>query len=104
MLKDYNAQTYWLSGNLKSFFRQSNLPTWLNVSFGYGADGMFGGFENKWTDGVEINRSDIPRRRQFYLAPDIDLTKIKTKNKFLRTGLFFLNSFKFPTPAIEYTS
>ena len=26
MLKDYNAQTYWLSVNLRSFFSRSNLP------------------------------------------------------------------------------
>ena len=50
MLKDYNGQTYWLSANLKSFFPGSNIPPWLNVAIGYGADGMFGGFENKWID------------------------------------------------------
>ena len=50
MLKDYNGQTYWLSANLKSFFQGSNIPAWLNVAVGYGADGMFGGFENKWID------------------------------------------------------
>src|SRR4030095_10700003 len=75
MLKDYNAQTYWFSANLRSFFPNSHLPRWLNVSFGYGADGMFGGFENVWVDGdpgSPVNRSDIPRVRQFYLAPDID--------------------------------
>lgn len=102
MLKDYNAQAYWLSANLKSFFPKSNLPAWLNVAVGYGADGMFGGFENKWTDdpGNDITRYDIPRKRQFYLSPDIDFTKIKTKSKFLRTAFSFLNSFKCPAPAL----
>jgi hypothetical protein len=107
MLKDYNAQTYWLSVNLKSFFSQTNLPGWLNVSVGYGADGMFGGFENKWTDGdpgFPINRTDIPRKRQFYLAPDIDFTKIKTNKKWLRTILFCLNAFKCPAPALMIDS
>ena len=107
MLKDYNAQTYWLSANLKSFFKQSHLPAWLNLSIGYGADGMFGGFENKWIDGdpgFPINRTDIPRRRQFYLAPDIDFTKIKTNKKWLRTGFSFLNSFKCPAPALMIDS
>ena len=32
MLKDYNAQTYWFSGNIKSFFPQSNWPAWLNTT------------------------------------------------------------------------
>jgi len=104
MLKDYNAQTYWISANLKSFFKKSNLPAWLSVSFGYGADGMFGGFENKWTEGASIDRTDIPRRRQFYFAPDIDLTKIKSSSKLIRSALFLLNSFKFPMPTVEYTS
>jgi len=106
MLKDYNAQTYWLSANLKSFFKQSNLPAWLNVSVGYGADGLLGGFENKWTNelGNNVTRYDIPRKRQFYLSPDIDFTKIKTKSKFLRTAFSFLNSFKSPTPALMIDS
>lgn len=102
MLKDYNAQTYWLSANLRSFFPKSKIPAWLNVAVGYGGDGMFGGFENKWTDenGNEITRYDIPRNRQFYLSPDIDFTKIKTNSKFLRTTFFILNAFKFPAPAL----
>lgn len=103
MLKDYNAQTYWLSGNLKSFFPETRLPSWLNMAVGYGADGMFGGYENKWTDadGNPVTRSDIKRKRQFYLAPDVDLTKIKTKSKFLKTSFFILNSLKFPAPALQ---
>jgi hypothetical protein len=107
MLKDYNAQTYWFSANLKSFLPKSNLPAWLNISFGYGADGMFGGFENKWTDGdpgFPINRTGIPRKRQFYLAPDIDFTKIKTNKKWLKTVFTFLNAFKCPAPALMIDS
>lgn len=102
MLKDYNGQTYWLSVNLHSFFKNSNLPPWLNIAAGYGADGLFGGFENKWTDinGTLIDRSDIPRIRQFYLAPDIDFTKIKTRSRFMKTLLAGLNAFKFPAPAL----
>lgn len=106
MLKDYNAQTYWLSANLKSFFPESHLPAWLNVAIGYGADGMFGGFDNKWSDkaGNEISRFDVTRKRQIYLAPDIDFTKIKTKSKFLKTTFTVLNSFKFPSPSLMLDS
>lgn len=106
MLKDYNAQTYWFSGNLKSFLPDSKLPAWLNVAVGYGAEGMYGGFENKWVDvpGNDIDRSDIPRKRQFYLAPDIDLTKIKTNKKWLRTVFTFMNAFKCPAPALMLDS
>ena len=108
MLKDYNAQTYWFSANLRSFFPGSDLPKWLNVSVGYGADGMLGGFENKWIDddsgGVPVDRTDIPRIRQFYLAPDIDFTKIKTNKKWLRTIFFCLNAFKCPAPTLMVDS
>jgi hypothetical protein len=107
MLKDYNGQTYWLSANLKSFFPKSKLPAWLNISVGYGADGMFGGFENlaKDKDGnITFDRRDIQRYRQWYLAPDIDFTKIKTNKKWLRTAFHFLNAFKFPAPALELSN
>jgi hypothetical protein len=106
MLKDYNAQTYWFSANIHSFFPKSKMPDWLNIAIGYGADGMYGGFENKWLDqaGNEVNRTDIPRNRQFYLAPDIDFTKIKTDKKWLRTVFAFLNAFKCPAPALMIDS
>jgi uncharacterized protein YfiM (DUF2279 family) len=104
MLKDYNGQTYWFSANIKSFFPDSKLPAWLNIAAGYGADGMFGGFSNQWTEtpysSLLIDRSDIKRVRQFYLAPDIDFTKIKTNKKWLRTAFHFLNAFKMPAPAL----
>jgi len=106
MLKDYNAQSYWFSANIRSFCPKSNWPAWLNIAVGYGADGMFGGFKNKWKDenDYEITRYDIPRKRQFYLAPDIDFTKIKTKSKFLKTTFTLLNAFKCPAPALMMDS
>jgi uncharacterized protein YfiM (DUF2279 family) len=107
MLKDYNAQTYWLSFNLKSFLKNEKFPSWLNVSIGYGADGMFGGYENLVKDkngDITFDRRDIKRYRQWYLAPDIDLTKLKTNSKFLHTVFGALNSFKFPAPALELSN
>lgn len=105
MIKDYNGQTYWLSANLKSFFPKSNIPAWLNIAVGYGADGMFGAEDNTWKDknGNLINRNDIARYRQWYIAPDINLMKIKTKNKLVKTALFFFNSFKFPMPSVGFS-
>lgn len=106
LLKDYNAQTYWLSFNLNSFFQNKSFPDWLNVSLGYGAEGMLGGYDNVAYDkngNVIFDRRDLLRYRQWYLAPDIDLTKIKTGNKVLRTLFFALNSLKFPAPALEFS-
>ena len=106
-LKDYNGQTYWLSANLKSFFPESNLPAWLQISAGTGVEGLFGARSNIAKDdngNIIFNRNEIPRYRQWYLAPDIDLTKIKTKKKGIKTALFILNTLKFPTPSIEFSN
>jgi uncharacterized protein YfiM (DUF2279 family) len=107
MLKDYNAQIYWLSFNINSFLKSKKFPDWLNISVGYGANGMLGGYDNIVYDkngDVIFDRRDINRYRQFYLAPDIDLTKIKTGSKILRTIFFTLNSFKVPLPALEFSN
>ncbi len=103
ILKDYNSQTYWFSANIHSFFPNSHLPAWLNIALGYSADGMLGGVVNKWTDkqGNNIDRTDIPRVRRFLLSPDIDLSKIKTRSKILRTVFYAFNILKIPAPAIE---
>jgi hypothetical protein len=106
LLKDYNSQRYWLSANLKSLSRSSKMPAWLNFAFGYSADGLYGAESNVWTDdqGNYFDRTDIRRVRRFYLSPDIDLTKIKTKSKFLRSVFFVVNMIKVPAPAIEYNT
>jgi hypothetical protein len=106
LLDDYNAQTYWLSANLSSFLKKSGLPRWLNMAIGYGADGMFGETHNRWIDanGTEFDRSDRKRLRQFYISPDVDFSKIKTRSRFLRTAFFILNSVKFPAPAVEFSN
>jgi hypothetical protein len=107
LFKDYNPQTYWLSCNVKSFFKKSNVPDWLNIAFGYGAANVIGARNNNYIDNNgnwSSAENDFPRYRQWYLAPDIDFTKIKTKSKFLKTALFVLNSFKFPAPSLELSN
>jgi uncharacterized protein YfiM (DUF2279 family) len=106
-IKDYNAQTYWASVNLRSFFPKSRLPRWLNVAVGYGAEGLFGAEANVGKDdngNVVFNRPDIKRYRQWFIAPDIDLTKIPTKKKGVRLLLGVLNAFKFPAPSLELSN
>jgi hypothetical protein len=104
--KDYNAATDWVSVNIKSFFPKTNLPRWFSVAFGYGAEGMFGARSNIAKDkngNIIFDRSDIKRYRQWFIAPDIDLTRIKTNKKAVKILFAFLNSFKFPTPSIEFS-
>jgi len=107
VLKDYNSQTIWLSANLKSFFPQSPFPSWLNIAAGYGAENMLGGYYNKWSTSdqqITINPEVFPRYQQYYLALDVDFSRIKTQSPFLKTVLSVLNVLKAPTPAIELNS
>jgi len=106
-LKDYNGQTYWLSTNIRSFFPKSKLPPWLMISIGTGAEGLFGANDNIAKDdngNITFSRPDIKRYRQWFLAPDIDLSKIKTRHKGIKVALNILNIVKFPMPSLEYSN
>jgi len=106
-LKDYNGQTYWLSTNIKSFFPKSKFPAWLNISLGTGTEGLFGANENIGKDeqgNITFDRTDIKRYRQWYLSPDIDLTKIKTNKKGLKLAFRLLNIIKIPMPTLEFSN
>ena len=106
-LKDYNGQTYWLTFNPRSFFPRSRFPKWLSIAVGYGAEGMFGGVENKAVDAngvVTFNRPDIKRYRQWYLAPELDLTQFKTRSKLVNFLFTVISAFKFPAPALEFSN
>lgn len=98
ILKDYNGQTYWLSVNLYSFFKESKIPKWLNLAIGYGADGMISGNEENQDFFLTQNQQ---KTRQFYLSLDVDLTKISTQSHFLKTLFSVLNTLKIPAPTIE---
>ena len=102
-LKDYNGQTYWLSTGIKPLFPKSNIPPWMQISIGTGVEGVFGARKNfSEKDGtITFDRPDIKRVRQWYLAPDVDLSKIKTRKKSVRLIRDMLNVIKFPAPALE---
>ncbi len=101
ILKDYNGQTYWFSVNFYSFAKKSKIPKWLNLAFGYGAEGMLG--ENDAKNHL-ILATKQENYRQFYLSLDLDLTKINTKSLLLKTIFSVLNTVKIPAPALEYSS
>lgn len=94
-LKDYNGQTYWFSASPKSFFKGSRWPAWLCFSVGYGIQDMVSAEPDK---SIEMGYRPY---RQYYLSMDIDLTKIKTRSKFVKTLGFLMNSVKIPAPALQ---
>ena len=105
LLKDYNGQTYWLSVNPYSFMnKEAKFPKWLNVAFGYGANGMTGGsFNPPYIDG-DGNQIYFKRYRQYYLSLDVDLTRIKTRSKFLKTVFYSIGYLKIPAPSVEFSN
>jgi hypothetical protein len=61
--------------------------------------------ENRDNSGkTTFDRRDIKRYRQWYLAPDVDLTRIKTNSRFLKTVFTTFNMLKFPVPALELSN
>ena len=87
LLKDYNGHIYWFSVPINKFAFKQALPPWLNIAVGYGANGMYGEFENITSyNGVVIPKTE--RYRQYLFSLDIDWTRIKTDSKFLHTDTF----------------
>lgn len=99
ILKDYNGATYWLSVNPSSFAHRKGPWSWLNVAFGYGADGMV--HATPTPEDLALYGAPF---RQYYLSLDIDLERIPTRSKALRTAFFLLNCIKVPSPTLEYQS
>ncbi len=105
-IKDYNALNTWLSVNPASFNKSQKHLRWLNIAVGYGAGGMYGGYENTWNDknGNYHDRTDIQRYRRFFVSLDVDFSKIKTRSRTMKAFLDVLNIVKVPAPAIEFNT
>lgn len=103
MIKDYNGQTYWLSFNVASFLpANSGFPYWLNMSVGYGAEGMIGARTNPATiNGKPV--PDFPRYRKFFFAPDADLYRIPTNSSFYNAAAYLTRFSKIPAPTLEWS-
>lgn len=115
-LKNYNALVVWASVNPRSFMGEQAAwcPKWLNLAVGVGADNIFEGFGYQWQQDKSCMGADClvyrldpmryPRTRQFFLSPDIDLTRIRVKGRFWKALLYTANIFKFPAPVLEWTN
>ena len=100
VFNDYNSQTYWLSTNVASFIsKPTKFPDWLNVALGYGGRGL--GIPPQ----IDESRNSLPdfiRTGEYYLSLDVDLQRIPTNSKFLKTVFKLVGFVKVPFPAIEY--
>ena len=109
LIKDYNGLTVWASFNISAFIRKDTwVPDWLNVAVGYGAENLYGGYSNAWDDddgNIFVAQTKLyPRHRQYFLAFDVDLTRIKTRHRSLKFLFTVLNIFKVPGPTMEVNS
>lgn len=97
IIKNYNGMTYWFSFDLSSFLGEGNkFPKWLNVAIGYGADEMISG-----NDATSQLMGYDPYR-QYFLGIDVDLTHIKTNNKWVKSLVYLVNMIRLPAPALGY--
>jgi len=98
---DYNAHTYWLSGSLQKLTGIKKIPSWINIAFGYSANGMIFEFENpKYYRGEPFPQLD--RYRQYIFSLDVDFSKIHTDKKWLKSVFRAFNLIKVPFPSIEF--
>lgn len=103
LLKDYNGHTYWFSMPINKFIFKQTLPSWLSIAVGYGANGMYGEFENIDSfNGVAIPETE--RYRQYLLSLDVDWTRIETNSKFLQLLFKGMTFIKMPFATLEYNS
>jgi len=96
LLKDYNGQTYWLCTDVGAFLKPgSRWPRWLQPAVGYGAE------EIVYNDAGVNAAQGLRPYRQYYLSFDVDLRRIPTRSKFLKTSFYVLSIIHLPAPALE---
>ena len=92
MMDDYEGQTMWMSVKVKNLLPTSvekYWPSFLCLSIGYGARDVAGAHPH----------------RVYFLAPDLDMTKIiPDDTPFLKTLGEALNFIHFPMPAVQFSS
>ncbi|MES2588554.1 MAG: DUF2279 domain-containing protein [Bacteroidota bacterium] len=98
LLKDYNAQTYWLSFSPVFYLKETKFPKWINLALGYSVDQkLMGDLETYTTiDGLKSFNS----KREFILSLDIDVKNLPIKKQWLKSLLAPFNSIKIPFPAL----
>jgi hypothetical protein len=80
-----------------------SFPRWLNLDLGYSASGMTGGHANPPYFDAAGKEVKFKRYRQFYLSPDLDLSRLpgirgSGAQPLVSAGQFF----KIPAPSLEY--
>ena len=98
LLKDYNAQSYWLCVAPGIFFKESRFPKWIQIGFGYSIDAKLNGDSNTYTDLSTGNTYFA--KQEYAISLDLDWSQLPIKRPWLKKLLKPLNTIKIPFPAV----
>ncbi len=98
LLKDYNAQSYWLCVAPGTFFKESKFPKWIQIGFGYSIDAKLNGDLNTYTD-LNTGKSYFAKQ-EYAISLDVDWSQLPIKKLWLKKVLKPLNAIKIPFPAV----
>jgi len=105
VLKDYNAQTYWLSVNLSDITPKNwKIPQWICLSFGYSISEKLKSDQEFYLIQSGSETKTFEAYRRYLLSLDIDLSRIPVKKPWLKTILSNFNTLKIPFPTIEFSA
>ena len=97
LLKDYNGQTYWLSFNPSLFFKETAVPKWVCLSFGYSVDAKIIGDQETYASPAGTTYLS---QREFLFSLDIDFSRLPIKKPWLKKVVEQFNYLKVPFPAL----
>ncbi len=97
LLKDYNAQSYWLCFSPGSF-GHVNFPSWLQLAFGYSIDGRLKGDASSYI----IQNTHYYSHPEYAISFDIDWKKLPIKNQRLKQFTRLFTFIKIPFPALYW--
>jgi len=95
ILKDYNAQIYRLSFNVKKITHWKNYPCVLNLAIGYGAGEMLYGKP------AENQLIGLKPYRRYFLGLDWHFSNIPTQKRFWKSVFYILDMVSLPAPTLE---
>lgn len=95
LLKDYNAQSYWIAA-APTRFMQTDKLRWLQLAIGYSAHEKLFGNE----DHVFWNDQYYTAKREWAIGLDVDWSQIPIRKPWLRKSIAVLNAVKIPLPSI----
>jgi hypothetical protein len=97
LLKDYNAQSYWMCVSPGAFIEGSSFPKWLQLGIGYSVDAKIDGMLNTY---IATNGNRYKAQREYAISLDIDWTQLPIKRKWVKNMLRPLNAIKIPLPSV----